>query len=911
MTVFVCSLVLPKTVHFGLPNVPPSRQVKSSCDNSQPDAPPPVTGKSDALGASIRHLSPEPADITPPHTPPNAGWPGSFSPGPFSNEDGFRMQLPSDSTVPNDDVDSKLDSRVKYLRPHVGSPLQAEIFEQRSQRNTNGEDHNAVLQRLPPQRGNTDGASAGTWTIVDARQGNGGLRNAVNAAVRDGKISHCTWIGTLGMRTDAVEGTQQKMDIEDALATEHDMLAVFCSDKDWEGHYPQFCKQILWPVFHYQMPDGPKSRAYEDHSWKYYVNLNQRFADKIVENWKRGDVIWVHDYHLLLVPRMVRKRLPDAKIGFYLHVPFPSSEIFRSLAFRQELLQGILGANLIGFQVQEYARHFLQTCSRLLSVESTTKGIQLDDRFVDVASLAIGIDSLIMNKYRGASEVIWWLRTLQSRYKDKRLIVGRDKLDHVRGVHQKLLSYELFLNENPEWRGKVVLIQIALSSSERTGLDRTVSDIVARINSSTANLAYQPVVYLKQDIDYAQYLALLSIADALVITSQREGMELTSHEYIICQDGRINPQQNYGPLILSEFTGTSSLFNGNELSVNPWSYRQCADAIKMALEMTKDEKKRRWEKLYEAVTRHTGADWFGELNTHLNRAYEEQHMRDQTSVPRLSIKKVLTQYGNANRRLILLGFEGTLVNWGPVNQIAPISPQRTITLLNELLMDDRNIVYVMSGRSPEELEGIIRMVPNLGVIAENGCFVRYYGSNGWTEMANSAHIEDWKKSVKQLMTYFLERTPGSEIEERHCSLHFHCRDVEGSDTAFRQVSACASQVNDVYESQNVHAVAVDHSVIVEPTDCNTAIAIEKAFNGLKARLSLGSDENMFDFVMVLGCGRHEEKVFKWANALQKCGKVRSTVTVSLGHRSTEAKTTLSRGVTGEFPDVSLYIKCED
>ena len=512
------------------------------------------------------------------------------------------------------------------------------------------------------------------WKIVNADQGNGGLRNAAEAAAREGKLGDYTWVGTLGMPTDALEGTQQQEEINDKLATEHDMLTVWCSDKDFDGHYVHFCKRILWPVFHYQIPDNPKSKAYEDHSWKYYVNVNQAFADKIVKNWKRGDVVWVHDYHLLLVPGMIRQKLPDAKVGFFLHVAFPSSEIFRCLAVRKELLEGMLGANLVGFQIHEYTRHFLQTCSRLLSAEGTSDGLQLEDRFVDVVNLPIGIDPVALTEHRGEDEVKEWLNTLREKYQGKKLIVARDKLDHVRGVRQKLLSYELFLNKNPEWRGQVVLLQVALSTSEQNELDAAVSDIVTRVNSLWANLAYQPVVYLKQDIDYAQYLALLTAADALMITSQREGMNLTSHEYIFCQDGE-NFEKKHGSLILSEFTGTSSLFGGAEIPVNPWDYRACADGIKKALEMPETEKDERWAKLSAAVHHHTGSHWFTEFMSRLDLCYDEQHRRDQTAVPRLSLNMLTQQYKRSHRRLFILDYEGTLVSWGPVNKIIPVSPQ--------------------------------------------------------------------------------------------------------------------------------------------------------------------------------------------------------------------------------------------
>jgi trehalose 6-phosphate synthase complex regulatory subunit len=525
-----------------------------------------------------------------------------------------------------------------------------------------------------------------SWTIESADQGNGGLRNAVHAAVTAGSLTDHIWVGTLGMPTDALEDTQQKQDIEDRLATEYDLLTVFCKDSDFHGHYTHYCKQILWPVFHYLIPDNPKSKAYEDHSWVYYVAVNQAFADKIVKNWKRGDIIWIHDYHLLLVPSMIRKKLPDAKIGFFLHVAFPSSEVFRCLAVRKELLEGMLGANLIGFQIREYARHFLQTCSRLLCVEATNDGVQLEDRFVDVMNLAIGIDPLALNMHRAEPSVAEWIGVMQERYRGKKLIVARDKLDHVRGVRPKLLAYELFLNKYPEWRDRVVMIQVATSTTEQAELDATVSDIVTRVNSSWANLAYQPVVYLKQDISYAQYLALLTVADALMIASQREGMNLTSHEFLFCQDGKYG-HSKHGSLILSEFTGSASVFGGNELSVNPWDYRRCAEAIKTALEMEEPEKERRWKALYKAVTHHTAEYWFTTFIERLEKVHQEQHRRDTTSVPRLSVNALSQQYQQSSQRLFILDYEGTLASWGSPRSIILTSPQVFVTshvLLSEL-----------------------------------------------------------------------------------------------------------------------------------------------------------------------------------------------------------------------------------
>lgn len=233
----------------------------------------------------------------------------------------------------------------------------------------------------------------------------------------------------------------------------------------------------------------------------------------------------------------------------------------------------------------------------------------------------------------------------------------------------------MFLNKYPEWRDKVVLIQVATSTTENAELDATVSDIVTRVNSSWANLAYQPLVYLKQDISYPQYLALLTVADALMIASQREGMNLTCHEYLSCQDGSFEGHNRYGSLILSEFTGSASVFGGNELSVNPWDYRQCADAIKKALEMEDVEKEDRWKKLHTAVMHNTAEHWFNEFLAKLDSVYEEQHKRDTTAVPRLSINMLGQKYQKSGRRLFILDYEGTLASWGSPNSIISTSPQ--------------------------------------------------------------------------------------------------------------------------------------------------------------------------------------------------------------------------------------------
>lgn len=301
---------------------------------------------------------------------------------------------------------------------------------------------------------NKDPRWAADWTVVPAVQGNGGLSNAIRASIDAKALTDVLTVGTIGFPTDVLDDGK-KNEMYEKLESDHEALIVFISDSDFDGHYTHYCKTILWPVFHYQIPDHPKSKAFEDHSWVYYVRLNQAFADKVVANYKRGDIIWVHDYHLCLVPAMIRKKLPDAQIGFFLHTAFPSSEVFRCLATRRELLEGMLGANLVAFQTPEYAHHFLQTCSRILSLEATEDGIQRENQFVNVFAFPIGIDPKALALAREEPDVVQWIKALQERYAGKRVIVARDKLDSIRGVRQKLLAFELFLNKYPEWREKV------------------------------------------------------------------------------------------------------------------------------------------------------------------------------------------------------------------------------------------------------------------------------------------------------------------------------------------------------------------------------------------------------------------------------------------------------------------------
>lgn len=420
-----------------------------------------------------------------------------------------------------------------------------------------------------------------------------------------------------------------------------------------------------------------------------------------------------------------------------------------------------------------------------------------------------------------------------------------------------------------------------------------------RINSTHSTLAHQPLVFLKQDLTFAQYLALITVADALMVTSLREGMNLTSHEFVCCQDGKYG-NKAYGSLILSEFTGSASVFDGSAILVNPWDYRQCAEAIHTALSLSQEERKKAWTKLHEAVLQNSTANWVKSFSETLSRVWHEQSSRETVAVPRLSVDRLEESYKRSNRRLLLVDYEGTLASWGSPTSIILTTLQRAIVTLTDLTEDPKNIVYVMSSRMPEEMERLFRRVAGLGLIAENGCFVREPHTEEWIKLVDEGRTKAWKAGASNILSYFRERTEGSWIEERHCSLVFHYASAEDPAVAARQASECADHINDACAGQRVHAIPVDGALVVENREPNKATAAEVVWRYCLERGRRNGYDGRPDFLLVIGDSREDEVVFRWANKLAKAKAVESVTTVTLGSRSTEAMATLTQGVTGEF-----------
>lgn len=338
--------------------------------------------------------------------------------------------------------------------------------------------------------------------------------------------------------------------------------------------------------------------------------MNRLFAKAVINDVQDGDLIWVHDYHLMLLPQMLREEIGDSRknvrIGFFLHTPFPSSEIYRILPVREALLTGLLDCDLIGFHTYDYARHFLSSCSRILGTPTTPNGLDWNGRFVTIGAFPIGIDPEKFVEGLKKPKVQERIAVLNRKFEGVKLIVGVDRLDYIKGVPQKLHALEVFLTEHPEWIGKIVLVQVAVPSrqdvEEYQNLRAVVNELVGRINGRFGTIEFMPIHFLHQSVNFEELTALYAVSDVCLVSSTRDGMNLVSYEYIATQ------RDNHGVMILSEFTGAAQSLNGS-LIVNPWNTEELANAIHDAVTMSPEMREANFRKLERYVFKYTSAWW--------------------------------------------------------------------------------------------------------------------------------------------------------------------------------------------------------------------------------------------------------------------------------------------------------------
>jgi len=416
------------------------------------------------------------------------------------------------------------------------------------------------------------------------------------------KTTSFQWYGWPGLEVpDAEAGPMREQ-----LKEQHNAIPVFVDDELADRHYNGFANSILWPLFHYH----PGEITFDESAWAAYREVNRLFAQTVAKDVQDGDLVWVHDYHLMLLPQMLREEIGTSKknvrIGFFLHTPFPSSEIYRILPVREQLLLGILDCDLIGFHTYDYARHFLSSCSRILSTVTTPNGVDWNGRFVTVGAYPIGIDPEKFVEGLKKENVQNRIAALKRKFEGVKLIVGVDRLDYIKGVPQKLHALEVFLTEHPEWIGKIVLVQVAVPSrqdvEEYQNLRAVVNELVGRINGKFGTIEFMPIHFLHQSVSFDELTALYAVSDVCLVSSTRDGMNLVSYEYIATQ------RERHGVMILSEFTGAAQSLNGS-LIVNPWNTEELANAIHDAVTMSPEQREANFRKLERYVFKYTSAWW--------------------------------------------------------------------------------------------------------------------------------------------------------------------------------------------------------------------------------------------------------------------------------------------------------------
>ncbi|THC95469.1 hypothetical protein EYZ11_005063 [Aspergillus tanneri] len=618
-----------------------------------------------------------------------------------------------------------------------------------------------------------------------------------------------------------------------------------------QGRWRRYAERELYPLLHYKQ-HGPTDGRSERKWWVDYVRMNRLFADRIVEEYREGDIVWVHDYHLFLLPSMLRQRIPNIYIGFFLHAPFPSSEFMRCLAKRKEVLTGVLGANMIGFQTFSYSRHFSSCCTRVLGFDSNSAGVDAYGAHVAVDVFPIGIDAKATQKIAfGPTDIEKAVVGTRKLYAGKKIIVGRDRLDSVRGVAQKLQAFELFLARYPEWRDKVVLIQVTSPTSvdeekEENKIASQISKLVSTINGRFGSLSFSPVKYYPQYLSQQEYFALLRVADVGLITTVRDGMNTTSLEYIICQ------QNNHSPLILSEFSGTAGTLP-SAIHINPWDTAGVAGAINQALMMSSEQKQSQHLKLYKHVTTHTVSAWSKQFITRLltNLSSFDQSV----ATPALDRAKLLKQYRRARKRLFMFDYDGTLT---PIvkDPQAAIPSDRVLRTIKSLAADPRNAVWIISGRDQAFLDEWMGHIPELGLSAEHGCFIRKPRSDDWENLAERSDM-GWQKEVMEIFQHYTERTQGSFIERKRVALTWHYRRADPEYGAF-QAHECRKHLeNTVGKKWEVEVMAGKANLEVRPTFVN------KGFIATRLVQEYGSGPGKVpEFIMCSGDDFTDEDMFQ-------------------------------------------------
>ena len=690
------------------------------------------------------------------------------------------------------------------------------------------------------------------------RQSSGGLISAVSAYInKSGKdlFREIVWTGVPGC--DEEVWSQTSFD-----GADYTYMPVFPDARQYEHYYNGFSNSLLWPLFHY----FPSFAEYNPAHFEAYLAVNEIFANLLAAKLRETDVVWIHDYHLLPLAAMLRAVFPALTIGFFLHIPFPSYELFRVIPtqWQRRIITGMLGADMIGFHTNEFAAHFLSCAEQLFKTEHDGQHILWENRQVRVDAFPISIDFDEFNNAWEDTEVKDVAQEYFLLKGDRRLIFSVDRLDYTKGISHRLKGYELFLKENPEYAEKVIFVMNVVPSRdsipEYAERKKAIDEYIGDLNSRLGNITWQPVIYQYNHLSFKQLIALYIACDIALITPLRDGMNLVAKEFAASR------KDKRGVLILSEMAGAAKELT-NALLINPNDNAEIATMIRKGLEMPEEEQEDRMAAMQKRIREYDVVAWAEDFFHQLKHVKKLQQALDIKFLDNSSRVRLYREYAAASKRLILLDYDGSLVPFANLpSRAAPGA--NVLGILEQIAAAGENEVYIVSGRDSNTLDQWLGHLP-VGLIAEHGAKVRHRNSEWETE--KTALMHDWKPLVENVMNEYVARCPESFIEYKDFSLAWHYRNADLAQGAVR-----AKELFENLRQAVAHLpliVQQGHKVIeVKEKGINKGAAIGKVIKG--------SD---YDFILSVGDDKTDEDMFI------KLAKLPEAYTIKVGNEASFAK----------------------
>jgi trehalose 6-phosphate synthase/phosphatase len=643
------------------------------------------------------------------------------------------------------------------------------------------------------------------------------------------------WVGWPGS---TISDNLQPTVKERALA-EHRAYPVFLTEEEIENFYQGFCNKTIWPLFHY----FPSYANYTQEYYEHYVRVNRTFSEALGEVVRPGDMVWVHDYHLMFLPRLLRERFPTAGIGFFLHIPFPDYEIFRLLPgrWRKEILQGLLGADLIGFHTYDYMQYFVRSVLRILGHESNAGQIFLEDRLVRVDTFPMGIDFKTFHGAARSPEVLKEKEEIRKLLGDSKVVLSVDRLDYSKGILKRLQGIERVLETNPELHGRVTTILVVVPS--RIGLEhyelmkKQIEELVGKVNGKFGRIGWTPVIYQYRALSFVPLVAMYASSDVALITPLRDGMNLIAKEYVASRPAKT------GVLILSEMAGAAKEL-GEAVIINPNNHEEIADALIEALDMPLEEQIRRNQAMQDRLMRYDVVRWAEDFLDALIGARESNKNYLAKALGPGTYDQLFKEYHDSASRLLLIDYDGTLVGFAKQPQLAKPT-EEVLKILDRLGSDPPNHVVLISGRTKDNLDEWFGMLP-IGLVAEHGAWLKT-GGEDWRMLRSMPH--EWKTKIRPLLEMYADRVPGSLVEEKDYSLVWHYRAADE-----RQGTVAAQELTDDLLSfmANIDLQVLQGSKIVE-------VRTSGVNKGAAAREWVSKDTH--DFILAVGDDWTDEDIF--------------------------------------------------